>query len=75
MEHIGVVCGRFQIFHNEHLQYVMAAKEKCEHLIVGISSTMLRQRIVEDKPWKQYVPNATYEYIVANEIDKRIKTR
>ena len=101
----------------------MAAKEKCEHLIVGItspdpsvspvetadvnrssdvanpctyyerieqwgykvhvlwkktekgiSSTMLRQHIVEDKPWKQYVPNATYEYIVANGIDKRIKT-
>ena len=38
MEHIGVVCGRFQIFHNEHLQYVMAAKEQCEHLIVGITS-------------------------------------
>ncbi|MBP3706729.1 MAG: adenylyltransferase/cytidyltransferase family protein [Clostridia bacterium] len=37
MEKIGVVCGRFQIFHNEHLQYVMAAKEKCEHLIVGIT--------------------------------------
>lgn len=177
MEKIGVVCGRFQIFHNEHLQYVMAAKEKCEHLIVGItspdpsvspvekadvsrssdvanpctyyermkmieaalfeqglrreefdlvpypigcpelvkyyipqnachfitildewgdckkeriekwgykvhvlwkktekgiSSTMLRQCMVEGKPWKQYVPNATYEYIIANEIDKRI---
>ena len=38
MEHTGVVCGRFQIFHNEHLQYVMAAKEQCEHLIVGITS-------------------------------------
>lgn len=177
MEKIGVVCGRFQIFHNEHLQYVMAAKEKCKHLIVGItspdpsvspvekadvsrssdvanpctyyermkmieaalleqgfrreefdlvpypigrpelvkyyipqnachfitildewgdckkerikkwgynvqvlwkktekgiSSTMLRQCMVEGKPWKQYVPNATYEYILANEIDKRI---
>lgn len=72
MRHIGVVCGRFQIFHNEHLQYVMAAKEKCEHLIIGIPFTMLRQCMVEGKPWKQYVLNATYEYIVANGIDKRI---
>lgn len=39
MEKIGTVCGRFQIFHHEHLQYVLAAKEQCEHLIVGITST------------------------------------
>ena len=35
---IGVVCGRFQIFHKEHLQYVQAAKKKCNYLIVGITS-------------------------------------
>ena len=77
MEHTGVVCGRFQIFHNEHLQYVMAAKEQCEHLIVGIASPdpigrpeLVKYYIPDD--WKQYVPNATYEYIVANGIDKRI---
>ena len=29
MEDIGVVCGRFQIFHLEHLQYVLAAKKEC----------------------------------------------
>ena len=126
MEHTGVVCGRFQIFHNEHLQYVMAAKEQCEHLIVGIASpdpsvspvekadanrssgvanpctvyermkmieaALLEQGLLRDEfdlvpypigrpelvkyyipdDWKQYVPNATYEYIVANGIDKRI---
>ena len=38
MEDIGVVCGRFQIFHLEHLQYVLAAKKECRHLIVGITS-------------------------------------
>lgn len=37
-EKTGIVCGRFQIFHLEHLQYVMAAWERCEHLIVGITS-------------------------------------
>lgn len=35
MIEIGVVCGRFQIFHKEHLQYVLAAKKECKYLIVG----------------------------------------
>lgn len=34
----GVVCGRFQIFHYEHLQYVLAAAQRCEHLIIGVTS-------------------------------------
>ena len=38
MVSIGAVCGRFQIFHLDHLQYCLAAAEKCEHLIVGITS-------------------------------------
>lgn len=38
MEKTGVVCGRFQIFHNEHLRYVLAAKEKCNYLLIGITS-------------------------------------
>lgn len=35
---LGAVCGRFQIFHNDHLQYVLAAKARCQRLIVGITS-------------------------------------
>ena len=38
MVKVGAVCGRFQIFHSDHLRYVLAAKEHCEHLIVGITS-------------------------------------
>ena len=38
MDKLGAVCGRFQIFHLDHLRYVLAAKERCEHLIVGITS-------------------------------------
>ena len=34
----GAVCGRFQIFHLDHLAYVLAAAQKCEHLIIGITS-------------------------------------
>ena len=35
---IGFIHGRFQIFHNEHLSYALAAKELCDVLLVGITS-------------------------------------
>lgn len=33
---IGVVHGRFQLLHNEHMKYILAGKRRCEHLIIGI---------------------------------------
>ena len=33
---IGVVHGRFQLLHNDHIRYIMAGREKCEHLVIGI---------------------------------------
>src|SRR5580700_4394306 len=33
----GSVHGRFQPFHNDHLEYALAAKERCEFLWVGIT--------------------------------------
>lgn len=38
MIELGAVCGRFQIFHNDHLHYALAAKARCRRLIVGITS-------------------------------------
>ena len=35
---IGVVCGRFQVLHNDHLKYILKAKERSKYLIVGITS-------------------------------------
>ena len=35
---LGVVHGRFQILHFGHLDYILAAKEKCDFLIVGIAN-------------------------------------
>jgi cytidyltransferase-like protein len=35
---VGVIHGRFQILHNDHLKYLMAGKEKCRHLVVGITN-------------------------------------
>ncbi|MFX1502169.1 MAG: adenylyltransferase/cytidyltransferase family protein [Promethearchaeota archaeon] len=35
---IGVIHGRFQILHNDHIKYLLAGKELCKHLIVGITN-------------------------------------
>jgi nicotinamide mononucleotide adenylyltransferase len=34
----GVIHGRFQVLHNDHLKYLMAGKAKCGHLVVGITN-------------------------------------
>ncbi len=35
---IGVIHGRFQILHNDHMKYLLAGKELCKHFIVGITN-------------------------------------
>lgn len=37
MVEFGCVHGRFQPAHRDHLKYMLAAKERCKHLIVGIT--------------------------------------
>jgi len=34
----GVVHGRFQPLHNDHLRYLLAAKRLCRYLVVGITN-------------------------------------
>lgn len=34
----GVIHGRFQILHNDHLTYLLSAKALCRHLVVGITN-------------------------------------
>lgn len=38
MHDIGVIHGRFQVLHNDHMKYLLAGKERCGHLIVGITN-------------------------------------
>lgn len=38
MTELGVVHGRFQVFHNDHLKYVLAGKSRCRHIVVGITN-------------------------------------
>ena len=35
---VGVIHGRFQMLHKGHMEYLLAGKERCEHLIIGISN-------------------------------------
>ena len=34
----GVIHGRFQILHNDHLRYIREGKKRCRHLVVGITN-------------------------------------
>ncbi len=34
----GVIHGRFQGLHNDHLRYLLSGYERCDHLIVGITN-------------------------------------
>jgi len=34
----GVIHGRFQILHNDHMKYLLAGKDLCRHLVVGITN-------------------------------------
>ncbi len=35
---LGVIHGRFQVLHNDHIRYLLAGKARCEHLVVGITN-------------------------------------
>lgn len=38
MHELGVIHGRFQVLHNDHLKYLLAGKDRCKHLVVGITN-------------------------------------
>jgi nicotinamide mononucleotide adenylyltransferase len=38
MDDRGVIHGRFQVLHNDHLSYLLAGKSRCRHLIVGVTN-------------------------------------
>ena len=38
MTETGVIHGRFQVLHNDHLNYLLAGKNRCKHLVVGITN-------------------------------------
>lgn len=60
---IGVINGRFQIFHNGHLEYALQAKAKCDFLIVGITNPDVNTtRADEVHPNRSKKDNNPYTY-------------
>ncbi len=44
----GVIHGRFQVLHNDHLRYLLAGKKMCTHLVVGITNP--DPALIEEEP-------------------------
>lgn len=38
MTETGVIHGRFQVLHNDHMKYLLAGKSRCSHLVIGITN-------------------------------------
>lgn len=59
----GCIHGRFQPFHNEHLQYALAAKERCGFLWVGLArpDTMARRPLARHRERASANPLTFYE--------------
>jgi len=34
----GVIHGRFQVLHNDHMKYLLAGKQHCRHMVIGITN-------------------------------------
>jgi nicotinamide-nucleotide adenylyltransferase len=54
----GMVHGRFQPFHFGHLEYVLAAFQRCEHLIVGITNPDPSLIVAEATDSERHKPEA-----------------
>lgn len=54
----GVIHGRFQILHNDHLRYLLAGKSLCDHLVVGITNPDPAMIEVESTDTKRSTPFA-----------------
>ncbi len=59
----GVIHGRFQILHNDHMRYLLAGKERCEHLVVGITNpdpTLVREDAAEMLELRKFFCNQEF---------------
>ncbi len=55
---IGVIHGRFQILHNDHMKYLIAGKSLCRHLVVGITNPEPLLSLREDEDPERCDPQA-----------------
>lgn len=55
---LGMVHGRFQPFHNDHLQYAMEAAARCSSLVVGVTNPEASQIAYEPSEPERSAPGA-----------------
>jgi len=72
---IGVIHGRFQVLHNDHLKYLLAGKALCRHLVVGITNPepeLVKDEVVDPERSKPIAnPLSYYErYRLIKEVFK-----
>ena len=60
----GVIHGRFQVFHNDHLKYLLAGMRLCRHLVVGITNPdpKLTMEEAADKKRSSFLANPLTYY-------------
>ena len=59
----GVIHGRFQVLHNDHLKYLLAGKALCNHLVVGITNpdpSRIREESVDPRRSSRAANPLTY---------------
>ncbi len=54
----GVIHGRFQILHNDHLKYILSGKALCQNLVVGITNPDTRLTRKESADPHRSAPDA-----------------
>lgn len=58
MTEIGVIHGRFQVLHNDHMKYLLAGKARCRHLVVGITNPDPRLTKEDSADTERSLPSA-----------------
>lgn len=72
MIELGFIHGRFQLFHNDHLQYALLAKAQCKKLIVGITSPENASLIREEvDPHRSEAASNPFTYYERYEMIRR----
>jgi nicotinamide-nucleotide adenylyltransferase len=72
----GVIHGRFQILHNDHMKYILSGKALCEHLVIGITNpdpVLTKKESADPKRDDRFANPLTYyeRYIIINAALKK----
>lgn len=54
----GVIHGRFQGLHKDHLRYLLSGYERCDHLIIGITNPEPLSTTIDNTDNHRHLPEA-----------------